>query len=498
MKLKKEHIILLAIFIGVLAVRLFFAFEAGNFDSDAYFALRHIEHIKENFFPLFDDPLSYGGRTFIFPPLFYYALAFFNVFLPITVIGKLLPNIFIASIVIITYFIAYEITKNKNASLFTAFISGFIPVFYIETINNISVYSMVLPLTFLIILFLIKINESKSYVIWFIFFLAVLRLTHPSVILLMMGLLLYLLIIKIEKLKQSRSDIELILFSTFVILWSLFITFKKPFLVHSAAVIWQNIPKEILAQYFTKTTILEAIYKIGIVPFITGVYIIYKYMFKEINRPIYIIIGLALTIFSLMWLKMIEPAVGFMFMGVIFSILFAQFYKLFFIYVKRTRFNFEGFFIFLLMIVIIITSVIPSISFGYKTAMGAVKNNEMSALEWISANTDKDDVIMATLEEGFLINGVAKRKNVADQKFLLRSDAQRRIRDISKVFTTVSETDAVKILNKYDAKYIYFSPDAKKEFGIEKIYYIEKSKCFENVYDDEIKIYKSLCVLEER
>ena len=498
MKLKKEHKILLVIFTIVLIIRLFFAFKASNFSYDAYFALRHIEHIKENFFPLFNDPLSYSGRFFIFPPLFYYVLAFFNLFLPIAIVGKLLPNIFISALVIITYLIASEITKDKNASLFTAFIVGFIPVFYIETINNISVYSLVLPFAFLLIFFLIKINENKSYVMLFIFSLAILRLSHASVVLIMISLLLYLLIIKIERLKQSKAELELILFSTFIIVWSLFITFKNPFLVHGAEVIWQNIPKEILGMYFKKTTIVEAIYKIGIIPFITGIYIIYKYIFKEVNRAVYMLISLALTIFLLMLLKMIEPPVGFMFMGIVFSILFAQLYKLFFAYIERTQFNFKRIFLFALIAILIMTSVIPSINYGYETTRYSAKDNEINALKWLNANTNKNDVILATLKEGFLITAIAKRKNVADQKFLLISDAKQRLRDISKIYKTVFETDAVKILNKYNIKYIFFSLNAKKEFGIEEIAYIKESKCFEKVYDKEVKIYKSLCILEEK
>jgi len=498
MKLKREHTTLLAIFTAVLAVRLFFAFKASNFNYDAYFALRHIEHIKEALFPLFNDSLSYGGRFFIFPPLFYYILAFFDLFLPIVIVGKLLPNIFISSLTVISYLIAKEVTNNKNASLFTAFVSGFIPVFYIETINNVSVYSLVLPLTFLLMFFLMKINENKSYVALFIFFLATLRLVHPSVVLIMISLLLYLLIIKIEKLKQSKAEIELILFSTFIVVWSLFITFKKPFLVHGAAVIWQNIPIEILGQYFKTTTILDAIYKIGIVPFITGIYIIYKYLFKERNRAIYMLISLVLTIFLLIWLKMIEPPIGFMFISIILSILFAQFYKLFFEYIKRTQFNFKRLFIFILITVFIITSAIPSINYGYDVVNYSARNNEINALKWIDANSNKDNVVLATLKEGFLITAVAERKNVVDKKFLLINGAKQRLKDISRMYTTVFETDAVKLLNKYDVKYIFFSLNAKTEYGIEKIPYVEESKCFEKVYDKEVKIYKSLCVLEEK
>jgi len=210
------------------------------------------------------------------------------------------------------------------------------------------------------------------------------------------------------------------------------------------------------------------------------------------------LISLVLTIFLLIWLKMIEPPIGFMFISIILSILFAQFYKLFFEYIKRTQFNFRRLFLFILIAIFIVTSVIPSINYGYETARYSATNNEIDALKWINANTNKDNVVLATLKGGFLITAVAERKNVVDKKFLLINDAKQRLKDISRIYTTVFETDAVKLLNKYDIKYIFFSLNAKTEYNIEKIPYVEESKCFEIVYDKEVKIYKSLCVLEEK
>ena len=72
-----------------------------------------------------------------------------------------------------------------------------------------------------------------------------------------------------------------------------------------------------------------------------------------------------------------------------------------------------------------------------------------------------------------------------------------RIKDISTIYSTVFETEAVKLLNKYNVKYIYLSPNTKNNYG--KMGYAEKSKCFEKVYDKEdVEIYKCLCVLEEK
>jgi hypothetical protein len=71
-KITREYWIVALIFVLVLATRLLFIIPAKSFDYEAYDVLRQAEHIKEAGMPLFNDPLSYSGRTSIFPPLFYY------------------------------------------------------------------------------------------------------------------------------------------------------------------------------------------------------------------------------------------------------------------------------------------------------------------------------------------------------------------------------------------------------------------------------------------
>ena len=48
----------------------------------------------------------------------------------------------------------------------------------------------------------------------------------------------------------------------------------------------------------------------------------------------------------------------------------------------------------------------------------------MKALEWISENAGPDAVVLAPVSEGFIVNAIGKRKNVADMNFLLVKDAE--------------------------------------------------------------------------
>ncbi len=496
MHVKKEHYILAIIFFLTLATRLYFAFQTNYFSLDAYFNLRQIEHIKENGMPLFNDPLSYAGRTNIFPPLFHYIMAGFSFIMPLDIAAKIIPNIFASMLVIVCYLISYDITKNRNAALFSAFISGWIPVFFSKTLNNVSVYSLIVPMMFFVLYYLMKIEENKNYIVHFIVVLVISRLTHQSIILLVFVFIVYMVILKVENIKQSRAELEVMLFSVFVILWTILMIYKKPFLVHGINVVWQNIPQKILENYFSAFNVWQAILMIGVIPFIFGAYIIYKYMFKEKNKKLYLLISFALTISILLWLRLIQLVNGLLFLSVILVLLFSQYYRIFFEYVEKTNLK-KGIFLIAFSILFIVSSVYLSFVYADNEVKNSIGYEDIKAINWIKENTEKNSTILATVEEGQLI-AYAGRKNVADSNFLLIESAEQRVNDISTMYSTILETEGLRLVDKYSISYIYFSDNAKKEFNIARISYTTDSKCFELAYNEKIKIYKPVCILEER
>lgn len=497
--LKKEYIWLALIFSLVLGIRLYFAFQTPYFSEDAYFNIRQAEHIRETGLPLFNDDLSYSGRDFLFQPFFHYILAFFNLFMPLSLVCKLLPNIFASCLIFIVYLIAKEITKSKGAALFSSFISGFIPIFFAETVNSVSVFSLVIPLMFFLIYLLIKVNNNKKYIGYFIASIFVLALMHSSAILLIIGLLLYLLLIRMEHLKQRRSELELIIFSTILVIWLNFIIYKNAFLVHGSSLVWQNIPKELLGQYFSQLNILNALFYIGIIPLVSGIYIIYKYIFKKKNRKIYLLTGFALSGLFLLWFKLIPLKTGLIFFGIIFVLLFSKFYSDFVLFIDKTKFSkYKMVFIAVIFLVFIFNSVIPTISYTNSVIKETPSKNEIDSFLWLKNNSDEKDVILASLDEGYLINTIAERKNVIDKNFLLIKDAEQRLEDVRKIYTTHYETEAIPLLNKYNIKYILLSRRSMNYYDIADLSYSTDEKCFELVYDKEVKIYKSLCRMEEK
>jgi hypothetical protein len=460
--------------------------------------LRYAEYINQNFLPMKFDELSYGGRQLVYFPLFYYILAIFNFIMPMELVGKIIPNLFASCLIFVVYLITVEITKNKGAGIFTALLSGFIPLFYSETIFSVSIYTLVIPLTFLCLYFFLRISDDPNSVVPFLLVMALLRYTHVLVILFVIALFFYLILISTENLKQRRSEIEIILFVMFLGTWSLFISYKNVFLLYGPFVLWQNIPQNLLSTLFSDITLLETMHRIGIIPIICGVYIVYKYMFKEKNRSIYLLISFVVLLFFLLFFKLIQLNTGLIFLGVILVLLFAQFYDNFFKYIQKTRFAWYKHIILLILgIAFVFTQFIPSIYYALYDTKSLVSDSEINAFLWLKENSGQDDVILTTVSEGYLAPYFAERKNVIDPNFLLIDDIDERYTDVKTIYTTSFITEAIKLLNKYQITYIYFSPRAKREFGTEKLMFLEGS-CFEKVYSEEVEIYKSLCRLQEK
>ncbi|MBW2964633.1 hypothetical protein KY363_04185 [Candidatus Woesearchaeota archaeon] len=496
--LKKQHAIYLlaAIFICAFGVRLFLAFQSPTFEiGEAYFSQRQIESIKESYIPAYSDSLSYSGRTDVFPPLYYYVLSLFSLLFGTVLALKVIPNLFACSLVIIIYLIVMEMTKNRNISLFCAFTAAFIPGFFAGTVNSASIVSFTLPLVFYLIYCFMRIKE-RVFLNRFLAVAFVLALTSAISFLLVFALLIYLLLAKLEYKVQVRRELEVILFATFLTLWINVIIYKKAFLFHSYALIWQNIPVQILDSYFRQVDIIASVTNIGLLTLLLGVYAIYKYMLKERDKRTYLLMAFALAVAILLWFRLITLEEGLMFLGATLIPLMGQTLAIFFRYLEVTKISeYRVFFWIPLVLLLLLTSVLPSVAKASVSVSESVSIEELKALEWLRLSTPEESVVLSTIDEGSMIAAVAERKDVADSSFLLIRSPSDVYDDISSMYTVRFKTQAVELMDKYGVDYIYFSPRAKAQFGIDELKYVEPD-CFELVYNETVLIYRSFCELK--
>ncbi|MFC1691134.1 hypothetical protein ACFL0W_03035 [Nanoarchaeota archaeon] len=498
MKDRNIKIVLAAIFLLVLGMRLYYTFQTPYFTgSDAYFTIEQVEHILEKGYPNYYDELSYSGRQHIFMPLFHYILAFFSLLAPIGYVAKVLPNIFASSIVFMTYLAAREIVKSKRSALIAAFVSGFIPIYTKETINSISVYSLSVPLMFYLLYCFLRIDQEK-YLKHYLIGLVGLSLISSSVIIFVLGLITYYILLKIERLQETKAEREVLLFSIFFVLWLEFIVYKKALMEYGMGIVWQNIPQELLSNYFQEVTVLGAIFMIGSLPLLYGIYNIYINLTKERNKKTYLIIGMVAASALLLWLKFISVSLGLIFCGSFVALLFSEFYMRSLLYLKKTKISkFRLYFVFSFIILFTMSSVIPSFTQAKKSVDSALSADEIDALNWIEENTDEDSTIIATAPEGILVNTISKRKNIIDSNFMMAPEVKERFKDLKIIYTVFYPTIALEILAEYEADYIFFSPKTKETYKVDEFKAYENKNCFEKVYDDGVQIFEVKCRITE-
>jgi hypothetical protein len=491
-KLKKHQKILLILFLLTISIRLFFAFSTPNFTYDSYFHLKHIEHITQEGLPLYHDSLSYGGRNLVFLPAFHYTLSFFDLFLPLEVIAKIIPNLLFASLIFFVYLISKKITQKKDAAMLAAFIAAFIPILW-QT-NSVSPSHLFLPLTFLAIYSFINISQKKFIYIYLASIL-LLSLTTSATFILIIGLFFYLLLSKLEEKKVFRAELELTLFSLFLFLWIQFLFFKNTLLTEGFGFIWQNIPSQIISQYyFPGFSLLHSLVLIGLLPLITGIYVIYKSFFKEKNKTIFLLFSLAISTIIMFMFNLIEFKIALMFLGLTLAIIFSQFYNTFPEYLKKTKLTkYKTPFLITIFIILFLTSVYPSISLAM--TQQTPSQEETDAFIWLKENTPESSTVLTALKEGHLLTYISQRKNIMDDQFSLIKNIETRFNHLNSLFVTKYQTQAIDLLNQYNINYVLFSPLAKEEYQINDLAYIDE-KCFELVHSNVVQIYRSKCQIQ--
>jgi len=487
MKIDKKKIILFLILLLVVITRFYFVFQTDYFHNDAYLNKRYVDNILEEGKPIFYDQLSYNGRGVLYSPVFHYMLAFFSGFLPNAL--KIIPSVFLSLLVFVVYLLAKEITKEENLSIFIALMSGFIPIVFAETLNKISIYSLVLPILFYLVYIFMKFEEKKN-VKQFIFFTFLLALLHPSGIILLIALIFCVVISSTEGLRLSKLKNELILFCIFLILFVEFLIYKKAFLEYGLTVIWGNVPYQMLARYFN-FSFLEFIYKVGVLPLLFGLVGIIISFYKK-REKLFLLISVIFSTLFLLWFRLIDVVVGMMILSIALIIISGVALKSFSSYLEKTKLpKYQSFFYLGIMFLFVLTLAIPSFIDASNNLKEIPNDYEILVLNWIKENALPDVTVLAPIEKGFLIMDVAEKRTVIDNNFLLAPSTTERFDDVETIYSTNSEVEALELLQKYNVDYIFLPIEMEIKYG--KVKWLDDKTCFERVFVGTPKVFKIIC-----
>ncbi len=488
MKITKEDVILFFIALVAFGFRLFYAFRVPFFSSDtAYFHLRHSEYITQHFVPLIFDPLSYGGNTILNTHLFHYFLAFFDIFFSQSFVYKVIPAFLASSIVLIVYLLAKDITKNEYAAFFGALLAAFVPVYIKETINQVSLLSVFIPVFLLLLYALLNIEKRKSL---FLFLGFVLVLLDPLNFLMLFTLLVYAILLIAESIPLSKEEKEGIGFFVVLLLFVNLVLFRQIYLEQGLGAVYQNLPLDLYGSLFQDFNLFETIATIGFIPLILGVagFLLYR----EKNRIMILLGSVVIASFILLLLKLIPFEQGVLFLAIIFCITATISVSKAASYLQLTKMaRFQPLLMGALIVLTLASLIIPSVGFAQDVVTTGVTAEEVEALAWIQENTPSTSVIAGNVYEGNLILYLANRTNVIDTQFFY---AENRIFDIETIFTSESLVKAKKSLDAYSVDYIYFSSATKELYGVDALVYTSDEACFLTVFENEqATIYEVVC-----
>lgn len=492
-----EWIAVILLFGITLGVRLFFAFGADHFTPDAYFHVRLVEHVREYWTPIFIDELSYGGRTLVVSPLFYYIIALLSFFFPLHFSLTFFPQLFMAFVPVLVFFIVRLLTSRGDAALFSASLSTFLPIVFSQTLFSLSPITLALPLALLFLL-LFFYAQRRAFVTLFVIVIIALSLAHASSIVLVVGLLVYLLGAHLDGSQLQKADIELTLFFTFIFLWTQFLIYKRAFFSHGFALITQNIPSSLLSNYFVDVSLPPALLQVGVLPLIFGIYGVYRHLVQVKNRFVALYASLSMVLAVFLWFHLIEPAVGFMYIGLWLSILSGLVYVVFVDYLTHTKFvrlAFLGFHT-LLIVLFLVSMVVPSIHFARAERTATISESLFDTLQWIQHHTPHNSTVLASLDDGHPITSIARRRNVLDDYFLLAPDAAQRLSDVERIFITPFPTEAVELLLRYHVNYLLVTPATRSTYSIPNTVRLSDN-CLRRVHGStNISLYELFCELE--
>lgn len=489
--------LLILVFLLVLLVRLFAVFQTPYFNYETYDLFRQTESILENGIPLFEDPLSHGGRDRVFSPVYSYILAFFGLFMSLELVFSIIPNIFGALTIFVVYLLVFRITNHEGVSFLFSLISGFIPVLFLGTVNNASILNLTIPIFLLTVYYFLLTNTDGKHAYKLILSLVFLTLLHPISIVLAISLFVYLILLKIKNFRESIREPEVVLFFSFLVLWLNIVVYKTALLKHKSPFIWQNVPTPILNQTYNQIGFIEAVYGIGSIVLIFGVLSIYFNLFDTKRKSVTLFMSLTIVFSILLLFRISEVFNILIFLGITLCVLSS--YAFFKIYELINNFKHKSISIMFILFILLIQFILFIPSYIAATSNhNSPTNLDFEAVKFMK--TFNESKILTQYYEGHFVSYISRQKNVIDSDFLLVSNVDKFYSDASGVYKDRFLTNALGKLTRLEVTHIFLSERSQLNLMNSKLLF-DGADCVKLIYNDDSyefspKIYEVRCTLE--
>ncbi len=490
MKIRWEIIILVAIII--LATGLKFALIHGidqaNYNS--YYTIRQVEHVRSTGRIIHDDPLSYQGRTHVGSALFYYIAAIFSFFVPIILILKYGSLLFFILSLVFIFLITKKLFPAKYIALLVTILAAFTTSLFTFSMNTFIPTTMFFFMYILLMyVFLTKKLSKESFLFVLLFILT--AFISSKILVLVLGAIIYFTLSRLEFIPLRKREFEVLFFSGIFAVWYYSVFYKK-FFVKGISTLWNSVPKDVLSNYFAGLSLPLMFSFIGIVPMLLGFYALYHVLFNERNRKLLFLVSLTIAWSLFTWAGFIQFREGLVYVTLHLVLLSGYTINRFGTYFKKTKISFIRPVLAVTLIVLVVLSFIPSLSYTSVLRSTSPTQDEISTAYFLSQQGNSSDTILASVEEGHFITALTKKKTVFDEEFDFAPKSPERWNDVKKIFLTKSEVAMKKLLDAYDVTYVYISRNTIKRYGYQDLF--DTSDCLSKIYEtNSTEVYEVQC-----
>ncbi len=470
---------------GLIFRLLLFAY-VGDFSLDSYYHIRLIEEIKQDFIPNFHDELSYGGRFFIFPPVYQYVVA---IVMSIPGMGGQLVSVhhlMAALLAIIAFFIGQNLGGTQAGVLSAAavfLVPGMIMV------NLIEVTPLTLAIFFLFCqIYLLFKSHKQIHALKFILLSILFPLTSPISLISIPVFGLYFLYLHLLGGEPRPGEYELVGFAVFLTVLENLLVYYRPLAMNGISSLFGQVPAELTS--VSHLSLLSAVNAIGL-PFIIAGGLMLRYYIQNgyfARQTAGILAILSTSLIMLLFPRMLAPEACLGILGVCLAILSGPFLIQIWNYVERTKFYQYSWKVAIIAGVCIVSAgviqcllVLPQLH--------PISSDEKVMFEYLRDFVAEGAVVLAPVEYGHAISGIGKKGNVADAQYIGIAEPEKIIEDITSVYGTESELQAVRIMDKYKASHLIVSEFIPKFIT---------DRCFRKLFQSkELILYQRRCSIIE-
>ena len=462
---------------------------------ESYAHVNQAVHIQATGFPLLTYTLSGTTTRALFSPVYDYLLAITG-----SIFGNThaihLIGAFIAGLLVLGVFtFILHSTKNSTAAVLASLAAALIPIGWSDILTASSANLGILIGLWILICFLHIDNN-----IWRIFFLILLVLgvlTSSVILLFLLGLVAYLALAEMARINRPHGEHEFVFFGLLFLLWVYIVLYKDVFVLHGWQAIWQNTPTLLRNSYFSDLHTLDVIVSIGIFPFIGGMYVMYRHLFVEHERPVYFIMSLVLSTGILTWAQIVTPTIGLRVLSIGLVVLFGFAARDILHYLRTTKLGLLRHGVPLVAVLLLLVSSIPATDEVHDAKTNTVTPDELAAMHWIRENTPEHAVIAASWTEGILLSSQTGRTPIMNDQFLLQPESTTRIEDIHTILAAPFQSDVIDALNKYNADFVLWTEVSRAITGRDSPIFATDLICFTPLFTKgSVIVYGIACGLE--